>query len=333
MIIAPEFLVGGIFTTLTNLALFIFIACTRRLRRSKHATVASSLVTGILFATIYIIPRFAFLYNNGIATFPRDFRCGILSRIGQSLFLSLNLHLLTHVLELYIQVVYPFRVQEWLQKKTITIILAVIWSITLLIPIILQMYFEIKAVSDDGFDAVECAKVSVFLLTVISIVLATLSIIILTVSSVAYGHVLKITNDAIKQTQKVLNHLSCNFNQDTKQASREKKKMNKLKLRIKSTIQALIFYLFYLLSLLPFLIMVIYTQFAIVLPNKIFPPVLSTVFRYLQYIAFFFPAVQPILFLFFTAEFRNQLRRHRKSMTSTSSFSLKKQSTTMAPSG
>lgn len=327
MVVAPEYLAIVILGILTNLTLLILIVSKRRLRRSKHASIASSLVAGLLFATIYILPRFAILFSNGTVNLPRDFRCGILSRIGLALFLCLNLHLLYRVLEVYIQVVYPFRGQEWLKKRNIIVILAIIWSITAAIPISLQMYLEIKATLDDGFEELECRRVSAYLLTIISIVLAALSIIILMVSSIAYAKVLNITNNAIKETQKVLNHLSSNFNNDTADASREKKKMSNLKLRIKSTVQALVFYLFYLLSLMPFLIMIIYTQFAISLPGKPFTPDVTTAFRFLQYIAFSFPAVQPFLFFFFTADFRGQLKFNLKSTTSSSTFSNKKPTT------
>ncbi|RDD45536.1 hypothetical protein TrispH2_003544 [Trichoplax sp. H2] len=319
--IAPEYMVSGIFTILSNATLLALILSSRRLRTIRHVIIMSTLVAGILFAASYIIPRFAILLTNGTLSFPRDFRCGILSRIGQSLFLCLNLHLLIHVLEVYILVVYPFRTQQWLRKKMITIILVVIWSITILIPTVFQLYFELKAIADTRFNELACAQVSTTLLTVISLCLALLSFSILVVSSVAYAHVLHITNRAITETYKVLNRLSINFDEGNTKVSRQKKKISNLKLRIKSVFQALVFYLFYLLSLTPFLILIIYTQFAYTIYLLPWPSQLRVVFRYIQYIAFFFPAIQPILFLLFTAEFRKEMKLYGKRVPGSTSLS------------
>ena len=315
MIVSPEYLIAGILTTLTNLALLIFIISNKTLRTSKNATIASSLVVGILFATIYVIPQLAIFDSDGQTNMIHDFRCGMLSRFGQALYLSLNLHLITHVSEFYIQIVYPFYAKEWLRKKNITIILAVIWSTTILPPIIIQIYLEIEAMSKGGFHGRDCRRTFTTFFIITSIILAVLSIIIIIVSSFAYAHVLNITNNTIKETHKILIQLSHNSNNSCIESSRESKQLSNLKLRLKSTVQAIVIYVCYLIPLMPFLILVIYTHFTFTLRHRSPPSGLIAVLLIFQYMSYLFPAIQPIVFFMFTAEYRNQLKLCRKRAT------------------
>lgn len=314
IIISSEYLISGLITIFTNASLLIFILTHNKLKQCKNAIVCSTLIAGIIFASCYILPRFAVMYTNGLQIWPRDYRCGILSRIGQAIFFSLNIHLMIRILEIYTQVCYPFRSSRILTSRNITILLVLVWFTTLSIPIGFQIYFEVGSASR-RFTAITCNQISYKLLTILSILLAIFSLIVLTFSTVAYVRVLYITNHAIQRIRHISHSISVEINRGTKYEK-----------RAKGIRQALILLLVYLLSMTPFLILVIYSQFyynsGIV---RKWPQTLVVALRLFQYIAFLFPAFQPLLLASFTADIREELLKyynHRRATRSSRSIPL-----------
>ena len=299
VIISSEYLISGLFTIFTNTSLLVFILSHNRLKQCKNAIVCSTLIAGIMFACCYILPRFAIMFTNGLQIWPRDYRCGILSRIGQAIFFSLNVHLMIRILEIYTQVCYPFKASRILTTRNITIFLFLVWCTTLSIPIGFQIYFEIGYASK-MLSVVTCSQISLKLLTILSILLAIFSLIVLTFSTVAYIRVLYITNHAIQRIRHISHSISVELNRGTKYEK-----------RAKGIRQALILLLVYLLSMTPFLILVIYTQ--LYYNGQVKRPwseELVTAFRLFQYIAFLFPAFQPLLLASFTADIREELLKY-----------------------
>ncbi|EDV20020.1 uncharacterized protein TRIADDRAFT_61436 [Trichoplax adhaerens] len=239
------------------------------------------------------------MYTNGIQIWPRDYRCGLLSRIGQAIFFSLNVHLMIRILEIYVQVCYPFKSSRLLTTRNITILLFVVWSVTASIPIGIQIFVEVGAASN-VFNAAACILVSFKLLTIFSIILAIFSLIVLIFSTIAYIRVLYITNHAVQRIRHLSHSISVAINREIKYEK-----------RAKGIRQALILLLVYLLSMIPFLVLVIYSQFyynsSIIRP---WPPGLVTALRLFQYIAFLFPGFQPFLLASFTADIREELVKY-----------------------
>ncbi|RDD45584.1 Thyrotropin-releasing hormone receptor [Trichoplax sp. H2] len=330
VILGTEYIISGLLTLFTNGALLMFILANKKLKTSKLIIICSTLIAGILFASCYILPRFTLLLKNGQSEWPQDYRCGLISRLGLAIFFCLNIHLIMRIMEMYIQICHPFQSQHVLTSRNITLAISLVWLITLSIPAGFQIYFETSVNITSLQDKSECHRLSNNILITFSIILAGFSAIILIICSTTYARILCIA----KSSRKRLRHLStrtssttdsCITCQDSNQenSKRNSKIGGKLGKMDKSLTQTLILFIFYLLAIMPFLVLVLYTQLyynAFVLRR--WPRNLILLFRYCQYVAFLFPAFQPILFMFFTADIRkavfSRLRCQRKETRSPS---------------
>ena len=265
----------------------------RKLRSYRHLSIISTLVTAILFSGIYILPRFTYYTITGHIIEPKLFRLGLFSRIGQALFLSLNIHILLRSLQMYLMICYPLKGIVWLNKRNVHIILAIVWGITIAIPLGTQIYFEILIHNLDKNRFYQYRLISLQFVRIFSIFLGIFAIIVLIILIVAYAKVYTVATRTAREIRK----LSI--------GSRSNSNVPKLKRRSKAMFQVLTIYSFYVVFWMPFLIIIIYSQFLRDFSRN--PTVeermsLDYALRTLQYIAFFFPAILPILFVIFTAD-------------------------------
>lgn len=312
-------MISGIFTIFTNSILLFFILTNKKLKSSKHIIICSTLITGILFAACYILPRFTFLLSNGQDEWPQDFRCGMLSRFGIAIFFSLNIHLIMRIMEMYIQICHPFQSQHILTIRNIAIMIFLVWIITLSIPVGFQIYFELKSNLTNIINIKACNTLSNHILIIFSIILAVFSAVVLVISASAYAKIVYIA----KSSRQRMRQYSYRTNSTTDSSTahpdthyqdvnkRNVKGVSKLGKIDKSLTQTLSLFIFYLLAIMPFLVLVIYTQlYYNAFTLRRWPKLLVLVFRYCQYVAFLFPAFQPVLFALFTADIRKAVACH-----------------------
>ncbi|RDD45587.1 Melatonin receptor type 1B-B [Trichoplax sp. H2] len=311
-ILTPEYFFSGTLTVLTNVALLIFMTFRRKLRSSQHAITISSLVTAFLFAAIYIFPRFSYAIKrfNDTQVQPDDVRCGLFSRIGLALFLSLSCHILLRTIQMYLMICHPFKSANWLLKRNTYMALVLVWSMTIAIPLGTQIYFEISYTYIGPQTSDFCRNSSIEFLRYCSIITAIFSILVLFLLTITYGRILIITNRTRARIRTV----------SVTTSSTSDNRMPKLKRRSKAMNQVLTVYMLYFLFWIPFLIMVLYTQYNPDLQREIWPDSTYVALRTTQYIAFLFPAIQPILFAIFTSDIYTEIAKtchfHRRSIAS-----------------
>ena len=312
-------MISGIFTIFTNSLLLFYILANKKLKTSKHIIICSTLVTGVLFAACYILPRFTYLITNGQDQWPRDFRCGMLSRFGIAIFFSLNIHLIMRIMEMYIQICHPFQSQHILTSRNIAIAIFLVWFITLSIPIGFQIYFESKVNLTSAVNQRACHNLSNNILIIFSIILAAFSAIVLIISATAYAKILYVAKTSQQRMRQSSYRTNSTTDSSIAQHDNNNQDMSKKNVNIasrfgkmdKSLTQTLSLFIFYLLAIMPFLVLVIYTQlYYNAFTLRRWPRQLVIVFRYCQYVAFLFPAFQPVLFALFTADIRKAVTCH-----------------------
>ena len=127
----------GVFTLLTNVFLFMMIMSCKRLRMTSNYIIASMCFVGILIALLYLLPRWT------IPTFYRNpLLCQILPAIGQGLLLNLNFHVCLVSLERYIIILYPFWHRKYCCKKLLLWIISIVWMLTISFPFIPLMTYQ-----------------------------------------------------------------------------------------------------------------------------------------------------------------------------------------------
>lgn len=267
----------------------------RKLRTHRHLSIMSTLVTAILFSSIYILPRFAYYIRIGNIIEPKLVRLGLFSRIGQALFLSINLHILLRSLQMYLMICHPMKGIAWLKKRNVYIILAAVWGLTLAIPLLTQIYFEILIYKLDRTRLYyQYRSISLQFTRIFSIFLGIFAIVVLIMLIFAYAKVYTVASKTAREIRK----LSIG-------RSRSDSNIPKLRRRSKAMCQILTIYSFYIAFWMPFLVIIIYSQFLRHYQrNQSLQERLSLDYalRTLQYIAFLFPAILPILFGIFTAD-------------------------------
>lgn len=271
----------------------------RKLRISQHSITLSTLVTSILFAAIYIFPRFSYTIQrfNDSQVQPDDFRCGLFSRIGLALFLSIGAHILLRTLQMYLVICHPFKSASWLRKRNTTAALVIVWAATIAIPLGSQIYFEATYTYIGPQTSDFCRNTAISFLRWFSIIVATFSILVLALLTITYGRILLITN----RTRARIRTISVSISDESVN------RIPKLKRRSKAMNQVMTVYMLYFIFWIPFLSMILYTQYNPDLQRQIWPQSTYVAFRATQYIAFLFPAIQPILFAIFTSDIYSEI--------------------------
>ncbi|RDD45585.1 hypothetical protein TrispH2_003532 [Trichoplax sp. H2] len=270
-----------------------------KLRTHRHSITISALVTAILFSILYILPRFTYYTVQGDIIQPRSVRLGLFSRIGQTLFLSLNIHIFLRSIQMYMMICHPLNGIVWLNRQNLSILLIIVWGITIAIPLGSQIYFEILIYNLDESRIYQYIMISLQFVRIFSIFLAAFSLIVLLVLIFAYAKVYSVANKAAHEIRK----LSIG-------RTRSNSLIPKLRKRSKAMFQVLTIYSCYIIFWMPFLIIILYSQFLRDYNREQTPEerqLLDRALRSLQYIAFLFPAIQPILFAVFTADIYHEL--------------------------
>ncbi|EDV24024.1 uncharacterized protein TRIADDRAFT_57081 [Trichoplax adhaerens] len=278
---------AGVVAIITNSALFIFIRCNRNLYQLSSVLLLSMLINGFLWG-LYEVIRFGdgFSFKIGIL-------CVVLYRFGQALFISLNLHSCVIISERYFAIAYPFRYNRFSTIGHLSIIIVLVWLVPTAVPIfsIIDGIFSKRLANCSLIDVQQFIRID-YICHLIMLILATLLLVLLLIM---YGRIIYLLK--LRQYNRVAfvstrRHFS----------SIERLLRGKLALRKKAVIQAMIVFTFYAVFLIPFLTLStialsdIY-RFADILQASVI----------LRDVAFCYPALQPLIYAYFTADIRKEI--------------------------
>ncbi|EDV23880.1 Growth hormone secretagogue receptor type 1 [Trichoplax sp. H2] len=124
----------GISIIIVNTAFLMIILLYRQLRTTPNVIMCSMSVSSILFALIYLIPRY----------FPAsvDLICKLLPFIGLSLALIINLHQCVISCHRYMAVANPLTHRRHMTKRHIAIILVLVWLLPFISSSIPAIFYQ-----------------------------------------------------------------------------------------------------------------------------------------------------------------------------------------------
>lgn len=273
----------GFISLLTNSFLLGFIWSKANLRTLSTAILQSMLINGILWS-IYSIARFAGQFNSYSV-----YLCVLLPRFGQGIFVNLNLHACFIMLERYISVAFPFRYEQLVtKKKIIIIIIASVWMLSLVIPIT-----AIISLNREG-GATNCTLIQVKSFVTVD---ASIHTCLLVVASLLLVILFLIYNRVICliRMQEIRIVKSSTLEEATQDST------VRIIRKQKAVIQAVVVFTFYFTLLMPFLFASTLAFYDLTSRSRLKA---ASVTRYL---AFSYPAIQPFIYAYYTANIRKAL--------------------------
>lgn len=276
-----SFIVG--LTVITNAGMLGLIIAVRKLHTMSNWIMASMFCSGIIFAVLYLLPRWV-LYYQGVSEDP--IACTVLPFTGIGLIVNLNLHLTLVSLDRYFCVMFPFKYE---MKKTRVIAMssvAACWLISILgayLPL-----FTILIVDPNKCIGLQTANPVhyAYLLTIFSV----LFFFPLLVLIVTYTQILLIVNSHT-QRDKIISRRASTPLSVIKRNIRAIKYM---------AIMIGIFIIFWLPYVILFLLLNSYEKV---------PIATAQIIRSFQYLAFSYPAINPLLYGYFTASLRREIEK------------------------
>ena len=274
----------GTITVITNLFLLFVLVSKRHLRTASNTLLISTLIVGILFALLYLIPRWAIPYTGQLPIL-----CALLPPIGQAFFININLHVCSISLERYICISNPFLYDRIGKRKNFIILIIFLWLISIISQVIPLFTFKpIRSVCYYWADDLVAQRY--FLVATFVI----LFFIPLTIIVVSYCRIYVIVNFHVAQFQQIV-----------KQLNNNQEKLTKDRKAIKQIVAMISVFV---ISFLPFVIEFLIWQ------DKEFegtPADLITL-RVTQFLAFSYPAISPLLCCWFKANLRREVKRSLK---------------------
>ena len=291
----PIVFIAGLVTLITNSALFIFIASNRNLRLLSHVLLQSMLVNGFIWG-LYVVIRFIGTYS-----YVTNVLCIILPRLGQAIFISLNLHSCVIMSERYFAIAYPFRYSRFVSVTNLSIICGLVWLLPITVPLIsiIDGIYTDRLSNCSVADVQQFVQIDFYCHLIMLLIAALLLALLLTI----YGRIIYLVK--LRQ-HRVLGFVSRGQSANTTPVNVEDDHLlpkSKLMVRKKAVIQAIIVFTFYAIFLIPFLILTV-----IMLSNlQYYMLFLSTATLVIRDIAFCYPALQPLIYAYFTADIRHQI--------------------------
>ncbi|RDD45507.1 Sphingosine 1-phosphate receptor 1 [Trichoplax sp. H2] len=290
MTVSIRYIISSSLTLLTNIWLLQLIIRCPKLRNFRNVILCSALITDIIFVCGYIIPRFV-PFNE----YPFDVRCGLFSRLGQCLFLSLNIHVFLLIAEIYVAISRPFALLGLTFKKVVLASVMITWTITLGIPVTFQIYIEIANVTSAANNI--CFETVYILYQVFTILVTSISVIVLLILLFSYCKIYSV----VRKLSHNMRRLSGLANDDFMVTSDSSSNTRKV-------LQQIVFVFgFYLLFLGPFFVICIMNIFGLASVVT-----LRIATQIVQYISFMFPVFQPIILTIQRSDVREEAVRQLK---------------------
>ncbi|EDV21184.1 uncharacterized protein TRIADDRAFT_60138 [Trichoplax adhaerens] len=271
----------GTITVATNSFLLIVLVSKRHLRTASNTLLVSTLIVGILFALLYLIPRWAIPYTGQLPIL-----CALLPSIGQAFFININLHVCSISLERYICIANPFLYDRIGKRRNFIILIILLWvtsTISQFIPL-----FTFKPIKSTCYYWADDLVAQRYFLIATFVILFFVPLTIIVVS---YCRIYVIVNLHVAQFQQIVKQLNSN-----------KEKLTKDRKAIKQIVAMISVFI---ISFLPFVIEFLIWQ------DKEFEGSEADIItlRVTQFLAFSYPAISPLLCCWFKANLRREVKR------------------------
>ncbi|EDV24938.1 Beta-2 adrenergic receptor [Trichoplax sp. H2] len=295
--------VTGALTVVTNTSLLLLILLRRKLWTFSHRIIASMAFVGILFGAIYILPRWA--NPDGLQT---PILCDITRQIGQSLVINLNIHICVISFDRYFAVMYPFNYPRQSTTRNLILLLISIWSIATVVPMLPLVTFRPVNATYCTIWANDLVAEKAFLFAIFSILFfLPLVVILLTytrIISTSYSHRQRMNSFNQKMTRR--------------------RSLSIIIYDIKALRQMAILLCTFCLGFCPFVIMFIIQQEKISDPRT---QVRSEALVITSFIAFSYPALNPLMYGYFSPDIRSECFKVFCKMFTFSKYNLETTST------
>ena len=284
----------GVTIIITNSVYLIYVGFKERCKKISTIIVNSTCITSILYSILYILPRRA-----NPLWFHIPILCRLLSPLGQAFAAIICIHLCLISLDRYFAILNPFLYKKYVTRKRVIALICIFWIISsaiCIVPAILifsnisraQMYDKCQ-----DYDGPQEEKVYIYILY-----LALFSLP-LVVSFSTYSHITLIIQF---HTRGVFTRTRTGVITKQKQSWRRRKAYKQFGILLCTF---LLFFLPYITTYL-FIKQLGHHNIGIAIQN-----ILSVT----RYIAFFYPAVIPLLYTYFTADSKKKLQELSKRAT------------------
>ncbi|EDV21880.1 uncharacterized protein TRIADDRAFT_59534 [Trichoplax adhaerens] len=287
----------GVIAVITNSVLFLSLILSRSLRNQSHVIISSSFVIGILFGGIYILPRWAaFDYFRQFGLI-----CSIMPLLGSAFLLNYNLHQCFTSLDRYFAVKWPIKYRRKVHKRLYLYIVVILWVFSFATAFIPAMTFRPLSSS-------HCVVHSGnFLAERIFAYWKFLGWFFVPVTVIVFCYSQTFYMIYSKRKKSVAPSISCNYRLGK---TTSKKTIN-------ASIQMGILAAIFIVMMLPYTCGFIISEFGRILPISV-QFILNMQFI-TRYIAFSYPAINPLLYAYFVDTIRHaflNLFRLQKSKSS-----------------
>ncbi|EDV21882.1 Histamine H2 receptor [Trichoplax sp. H2] len=269
--------ISGI-TILTNSYMLILICRKNRLWSSINAILASMFTAGILFGSIYLIPRFAYGNLMELGSF-----CHLVISFGQALSVIFMLHQCLVCLDRYLAVLSPLKYRLYTDNKIVITVVLLIWLLAFTGASIPLMTFSPIQGPICNLTTQHVEAETVFLFTL----LGALFFLPLLVILITYAHIIHIFNHRDPLVLPV-------HQNSTKLSFLQKNRKLVMNVAIITSV-LIVMWCPYVTIVLIYRVKTSYSPFEL------------TVINIVQYFAFSYPAVSPLLYAYNMKSLRREV--------------------------
>ncbi|EDV21521.1 uncharacterized protein TRIADDRAFT_30368 [Trichoplax adhaerens] len=270
-------------TLLTNVSMLCLVIKERKLHTMSNWILASMFCAGIAFAIAYLLPRWVIFFKWNLY---HSFACLILPMTGSGLIINFNLHLALVSLDRYFCFTSPFTYQRPQSRVIAKLAIASVWvlsSFTAYIPL-----FTFLIPSPGKCAAQQRSEIYYNYLCTVFVILFFLPLAVLIVT---YSRILWIVNNHTQRRQEGI------VRSNSVTISAFHRNLRAIKYMIALIGLFILFWLPYIILFLVYYATSIASVHTLIL------------IRNFQYLAFSYPAVNPILYVYFTPCMRHVMKK------------------------
>ncbi|RDD38815.1 Alpha-1A adrenergic receptor [Trichoplax sp. H2] len=279
----------GILSIITNSMLLFGISKAKIFRNLTTIIIGSSFVIGILFGGIYVLPRFAIVGYRKWGLI-----CSLLPVLGSSFLLNYNLHQCLICFDRLIAVNWPVLYKTTLSQHHYLIAIGMIWTSSLLVAIVPVLTFRPLQISDCILYSSDTTAEEIFLyLLFFGCIFFPITVIVTFYAYIFY---------VIYMRKRKINQTNASISPVQYSIIRRK--------TMYASIQMATLTLVFLCMMLPYLLLFLIVRLRSV---KLMSLPLYYFAQFSRYIAFAYPAINPLLYAYFVESIRDALFYRLKS--------------------
>ncbi|EDV21879.1 uncharacterized protein TRIADDRAFT_59533 [Trichoplax adhaerens] len=270
----------------TNSLVIYIIATKKRLRTVSNGLMISMFVTGILFAVLYILPRWIYPYWT-----HSPFLCSMLPYTGVCLIVCSNLHQCAISLDRFLRVSLPFSYNNVARKRYAIVVIAIIVIISVISGFFLNIFYGFYH-GDVCYVVFTQREIFIYRIYLI-VVYASLFFAPLAVIFATYIRIFIIINSKSRQELYY---------------KRSRQPRSTLQKNLKAAKQVAMMTGVYSLCWFPFMILTFVSAIAVFSGSA--SQTATTLLEAFQYLAFSYHAINPLLYAFITASVNQALTNY-----------------------